>query len=330
MRTHTPLPTRRVLEALLLCGASMTVLSCPAPAQEVAFRMGEGRMEIRAGELRAAAYVWDDPGIPRPYFAEITAPNGVRVTRNHPPDPAVDARNDDHATFHPGVWLAFGDINGADFWRNRARVRHARFTDGPAGGDRAGSFEVLNVYETSDTPPRVLCEERARYTFRVTGHGYLLECESLFTPKTGALLFGDQEEMGFGVRLATPLTVKHGNGRMLNSAGGRNEDGTWGKRADWCAGMNRIDGVRVGAVVMASPRNFRESWFHSRDYGLIVANPFGRKAMTAPRDGNVSPDSTRIPAGETLRLGFAAGFFSTGGDPNAAVEALYAAYLAGR
>ena len=29
---------------------------------------------------------------------------------------------DDHPTMHPGLWLAFGDINGADFWRNKGRV----------------------------------------------------------------------------------------------------------------------------------------------------------------------------------------------------------------
>jgi hypothetical protein len=32
---------------------------------------------------------------------------------------------------HPRVWLAFGDINGQDFWRNRRRIDHVRFTEPP-------------------------------------------------------------------------------------------------------------------------------------------------------------------------------------------------------
>jgi hypothetical protein len=55
---------------------------------------------------------------------------------------------------------------------------------------------------------------------------------------------------------------------------------------------------------MVAPENFRPSWFHTRNYGLIVANPFGRKAMTGPEDAAVAPDATVVKKGETFRLGF--------------------------
>ena len=51
------------------------------------------------------------------------------VTRTHPPG---DGDATDHATMHPGVWLAFGNISGEDFWRNKARI-------GPGVHRRTGS-----------------------------------------------------------------------------------------------------------------------------------------------------------------------------------------------
>ena len=56
-------------------------------------------------------------------------PGGRQVTRNHPPNPAEDAV--DHDTMHSGIWLGFGDINQEDFWRNKGRIEHVRFSTEP-------------------------------------------------------------------------------------------------------------------------------------------------------------------------------------------------------
>ena len=40
-----------------------------------------------------------------------------------------------------------------------------------------------------------------------------------------------------------------------------------------------MDGVRSGIQLVADPSNFRPSWWHNRDYGVFVANPFGRESM---------------------------------------------------
>ena len=52
---------------------------------------------------------------------------------------------------------------------------------------------------------------------------------------------------------------------------------------------------------MAAPDNFRRPWWHNRDYGLFVANPFGRAAMKQGETSSVS-----IKPGQSLRLQFAA------------------------
>lgn len=302
---------------------AMAVSFPSAAAPRIAFALADDSLDITVDGHHFARYVWKDAALSRPYFMHLTAPGGEQVTRNFPPDPVADKGNDDHGTFHPGVWLAFGDINGADYWRLKAPVRHVRFPREPSDADGRGGFTVLNRYETPEGG--LVCEERCQYTIEVRDWGVLLRSESVFSSPTDPFAFGDQEEMGLGIRLATDLTVRHGGGHIVNSKGGQDEAGTWGESAKWCAGYGQRGGATVGAIVMPDPRNVAPSWFHSRDYGLIVANPFGKKAMTAPRDPAVPPASTPVARGEALRFGCAIGFFASPERP--ALDAIYADYI---
>jgi hypothetical protein len=155
-----------------------------------------------------------------------------------PPEPLKDLT--DHPTFHPCLWLAFGDLDGADFWRNKDRIRHNRFVDVPSGGPGQGSFGVKNQYESDGT---IIGTEVAHITICVRPAGYLLLWDSVFTPRDGDLTFGDQEEIGMGVRMATKLAVVNG-GRITNSDGLKDESQVWGKPADWCISGNYRDAPR--------------------------------------------------------------------------------------
>ncbi|HEY8503516.1 MAG TPA: DUF6807 family protein, partial [Gemmataceae bacterium] len=237
-------------------------------------------------------YVLRDGEIPRPYFAHVRAPGGVQVTRTHPPVEGKDLT--DHATFHPGIWLAFGDLSGADFWRLKATVR-SELVGEPEGRPGAGRFAVRNRYESGG---KRLCEETARYAIRALPAGYLLLWDSEFRSDAG-FSFGDQEEMGLGVRVATPIAVKTGGGTITDSAGRKNESGVWGRSADWCDYRGALGGKPAGVMLMPHPENFRKSWWHVRDYGLMVANPFGRNALTKGPKSKVE-----VGEGETFRLRF--------------------------
>lgn len=281
-----------------------------AQDQEVTFQEADGHVQIRIGGAPFTTYVYRDAKIPRPYFCNVMAPNGVQVTRPNPPDPVLNKGNDDHPEFHPGIWLAFGDIGGVDVWRNKGGVRHVRFVDPPHGENGTGAFTVENVYESGDSPPQTVCREVCTYTIHATDRGNFLVSESDFIAENHDLTFGDQEEMGLGVRMATSLTAKLGSGTIVNSEGGVGESGTWGKQAAWCSYYGAADRQRVGITIMPDPANFRPSWFHTRDYGLMVANPLGKKAMTAPDDAGVPPDVTPVKQGQHLRLNFGILVFS--------------------
>lgn len=289
-----------------------------AEAPKVAFKPSAGRWEIQIGGQSVATYVYEDSLVTRPHFCEVKTLQGVPVTRPNPPDPIINKDNDDHATFHPGIWLAFGDVNGEDYWRNKARVRHVKFVEPSLQEPGMGRFTVVNRYEKGDGQGVAAFEETCTYTVRVYGSGYFIFIRTAFQSDSGDLAFGDQEEMGLGVRLNTPLTVKFGSGTILNSEDGRNEEGTWGRQSRWCSYWGVVDGKKAGIALMPAPGNFRPSWFHTRNYGLMVANAFGKKSMTAPDDKAVVPDQTCVRKGESFPLGY--GVYIFGGSSDAEMD----------
>ncbi len=268
----------------LLAACSILPVGSPLLAAEMptfSFSQSPGKVSITIDDHPLATYVYEDENIPRPYFAQVHAPGGTRVTRNHPP--AQGKEPTDHATMHPGLWMAFGDINGNDYWRNRAKVRHESFIEQPRQHSDKAGFAVRNLYLTTDVvedsdKKNIVCGEICRYTFHALPEGILLIWDSTFSTDQKPCTFGDQEEMGLGIRVAGPLMVQRG-GTILDAEGRKDEREVWGESAPWCDYSGTIDGRHVGITILCHPENFRRSWFHARDYGLLLANPFGRKAF---------------------------------------------------
>ena len=256
----------------------------------------DGRsLRIRCGERDVATYYYKHDKIQRPFFAHVKAPSGIQVTRNFPPG---KGDKKDHADMHPGIWMSFGDISGEDFWRNRGRVVHDRFIEKPSGGAGHGSFTQRKSYRRTDGT--VVCHEDFRCTIRVVKDGYLIQWDATFSgANDGEFYFGDQEEMGLGIRVATPITEVNG-GKITDSAGRTGAKRIWSKSSAWCDYSGSIDGQELGMTILCHANNFRPSWMHARNYGLTAANPFGRKAM---RKGTTS--KVVVKKDETLRLRYA-------------------------
>ena len=306
---------RLLLTGLLATGSAVRPCYAQA-APKPAFERDGHSLTVKWDGVSLATYVFRDAEVPRPYFTALRTPDGLQVTRNYPPIEGQDPT--DHGTFHPGLWMAFGDLSGQDFWRNRARVVHDRFTVEPRVlGDRA-AFGVRNRYEAPDG--KLLGTEVSDYSVRPHANlGWLLTWDTTFRP-ADPMVFGDQEEMGLGVRVATPLTVKSG-GTILNSGGRKNEKEVWGQTADWCAYSGTLRGRRAGVVLMSHPSNFRPPWFHARDYGLLVANAFGRNAFMKGERSRVT-----VAPGETLRLRYGVLVLSTPVEAPVDFAAAFATY----
>jgi len=305
-----------VLVCILAIGLRFVVGGETSDPPHVDFRTATDSVIVIVDGQPIATYVYEDKKIPRPYFAHVKAPGGIQVTRNHPPVEGVDRT--DHDTMHPGIWMAFGDLDGADIWRNKARVVQEEFIEKPTGGPGRGAFAVRRRYERGDGTP--ICHEVFRFTLLVRPFGYLLLWDSTFSAEK-EFYFGDQEEMGLGMRVTTPISVQKG-GRMLDSAGRRNEREIWGNTADWCDYGGTVDGQHIGMTLMCHPGNFRPCWLHSRDYGFVAANPFGRQAF---RKGNSS--RVFVKPGEQFRLRFGVLIHADPEDQPPDLKAAYADYV---
>jgi len=259
---------------------------------QLGFVAQSDRIEITDGPLGIGSFVFIDPQVFRPYVMTLKTPSGIAVTRNHPPIPGTDA--EDHATMHPGMWFAFGDINKNDFWRNQAKMVFAEWLEVPYLAD--GGVKFTAKFTLMDTKDQALGQLNLSIAIARRGKGYLWIWDGDFSSDTHELRFGDQEEMGLGVRLSTPLIEKNG-GRLSNNEGAKTAKGTWGKQALWSDYSGVLNGDEVGILLMPSPKNFRKSWFHNRDYGLMVANAFGVQAFTKG-----DPSEVIVRRGETLRL----------------------------
>lgn len=263
-----------------------------------------GALQARWNGKSVARYVYADPVITRPYFADLCSPVGVQVTRTHPPVAGADRM--DHPEFHPGVWLAFGNLNEADNWRLKAKVEHHSFTSQPtAEADGAAEFTAENHY--LDGNGKLICKGKARHTLEVTPVGLLVTYDETFTSDS-EFVFGDQEEMGFGVRLATPLRVEKGGpdpapagtGEFIADGGRRGSAEIWGQPAKWLDYRGQLNGTPAGMALFCHPDNFRPSRMHARDYGFVCANPFATAAFKAGE-----PSRTVVRPGESIRLRYA-------------------------
>lgn len=259
------------------------------------FEERDGSLAIAWDGQSVADYVYRDERIWRPYFANLRTLNGVQVTRRHPPVEGRDAT--DHNAMHPDVWLGFGDLNGQDFWRNRARLEHIRFTEPPRA--ESGRLTFATESRLRATDGAALGSLTNRYLLVAWADAWLLVWDTTFSPEDRDLTFGDQEEMGFGARVTTSMTETSG-GVVTSSVGLKTARNTWGQPAAWCDYSGTAEGQSVGLTLMADPANFRPSWWHNRDYGLMVANPFGREAMKQGARSAVT-----VKRGESLRLRFA-------------------------
>ena len=283
-----------IATALLLAFYSL-MANAGSSKEAFGFEREDDELRITLGEQPIATYAMDDPRVGRPFYYDLFSREGTMVTRNFPPVEGIDP--DDHEFMHPGLWIAYGDINGQDYWRNKATVPFLGFVEEPQLEEGTLRFTVKYGLNSEDGNP--IGTQVSRFVFSPHPRGYFITWEEEYKPADQPLVFGDYEEMGLGVRVATPMIEING-GLIRNSLGGQSAKETFAKEAGWSDYAAKLDGLWSGVTLMADPSYFRSSYWHNRDYGLLLANPFGRKAYLRVRERR----PTKVEVAETLNLRF--------------------------
>ena len=272
----------------------------------------DDRLHIHLGKQRIATYLKRHAALTRRALVNVTTTSGIQVTRNFPPrkpediDPGYKGeRGIIHPVMHPGIWMGFGDVNGNDYWRLKSRVQFDGFDQAPQGDENSGSFSVRNQFlrrgANGDEPSQIVCTETTHYRFERVPEGWLLRLSAEYQSDDHDFYFGDQEESGLAVRVASPIRVLGGNGTILNDRGERNATEIWGKHAKWFDYFGVVNDREVGIMVASDPANTRRSWLHARDYGVVATNPFPKQ----PKERREPYVKTHVKRGQPFRLSYA-------------------------
>ena len=252
--------------------------------------------------------------VAKPYFWPLAGPGGVAITRGWPMTEKAVGGTADHV-HQKSAWFCHGDIipddieikekikgvTGADFWsENKAHGKMVCTKVGEPKTDKNhASIATHNEWRTSDDV-KILDEDRTIHLYDF-GTTRLFVFDIDIHASAANLTFGDTKEGSFGVRVNDLIREQKGNGKLENAEGKVGEAEVWGRKSVWCDYSGTIDDKKVGIAVFDDPTNKYPAYWHSRGYGLMAANPFGRKKAGFPAArGNT--DLVKLAKGDHLTL----------------------------
>ena len=253
---------------LILPLINVFVLQAGENIKKIELKKTTAGLDICYGEKVIAEFSHTQTPQGRPFICNIHTLDGIKVTRNYP---ITDKDQNDHP-HHQGLFHTFSQLNGIDFWHMKGMAKHRLFTVPPKDGNPA-SFSAESVYLDRDgeTP---LLKETMSYGFHITSEGLLITINAIIESEAEKVIIGSKEEGGIAIRVASDLRVQKG-GKMIDNKGRKGGKAIWGKAARWVDNSGKKKGRWVGATLFASHSDLGVFHWHSRDYGLIAANPFG-------------------------------------------------------
>ncbi len=290
---------------------------------EVTITPGTNRIDVVIdGKPFTTLYAGGDA--PKPYLHPLRAVDGKIVTRRFPME-KVAGESNDHP-HHRGLWFSHGEVNGINFWESEAsylpkRTNMGRITpEKPAkvsSGKDKGTID--SVFAWKDSSGKTLLTETRKMTFydkpeeRVIDFDIVLKAMEKVT-------FADTKEGTFAIRLADSMSEKRG-GQMKNAAGATGMKAVWGKPSPWVEYTGDVEGEKLTVAILDHPGNPKHPTFwHSRDYGLFAANPFGEHDFfdDKKRDGSIT-----VEPGKEIRFRYRVIIAS----PDLDMAKAYAAYV---
>jgi len=255
--------------------------------------------------------------VAKPYFWPLNAPGNVPITRSWPMVKGVPGETADHP-HQKSLWFCHGDVipqglelkskikgvAGVDFWSEGAGHGIIACVDvgSPKLEKNHGQVTTRNEWRTAEGQ-KVLDETRTIHLYDL-GDARLLVFDIDLHASVVPVTFGDTKEGSFGVRINDTIREaagkEAGKGKLENAEGKTGEKLIWGNQSPWCDYSGPIDGKAVGLAIFDDPANAPKACWHSRGYGLMAANPFGRDKSFPSQKGNTK--LVELAKGEHLKL----------------------------
>jgi hypothetical protein len=290
----------KISRPLLAALALVPLLPLPLLAADdntVAIKAAKDHIDFLVGTDLVGRY-HIGKNVAKPYFWPLNGPGGTPIARGWPMVEAKKGESIDHP-HQKSLWFCHGDIipegieikhkirgiEGIDFW-SEAKGHGKIVCTGvlPRGLEPArGSHDAVtttNEWQTADGL-KILDEERTLHLYSF-GKTRLLIFDIDLHASVTALTFGDTKEGSMGLRVNDAIRENKGNGKLVNAEGLIDMNKCWGRMSAWCDYSGTIDGKKVGIAIFDHPANKPAACWHSRDYGLMAANPFGREKSGFP------------------------------------------------
>ncbi len=292
------------------------LMSAPAMAEDspkLSARMEDERIVVMIGDQEFTSYLFGEQH-KYPFFHPVTGPASGKTLTTWDQEPFPH---------HSSLYISLDRVRSesvrhANYWQPRDNLSTGQvFSRKPEIVSQDDGKVVLRdetewivpasgVHQLSDT--RVVTITAPKPGIRLMDFRFDLKAEKdLVFGQTGHSFFSARmrPEIAVGCRRLGADWADLGTGTVIDSLGGRNEEGTRERAADWAAAFGTLDGHVEGLAIIQHSSNpmYPAKWF-MRDYGFMSPTPFAF-------DGN-----TPIKGGETLTFRYRVVVFT--GDPEEA------------
>ncbi len=309
--------------AIVIMGLSLaclTPLRAADPA-ELTITGADDHLDFLVGKELVGRY-HIGPNVAKPYFWPLNGPGGVPMTRAWPMEKGQPGGTTDHV-HQKSFWFCHGDVipegmeltakikgvEGVDFWseaKGHGRIVCTKH-EAPKAVKDHGSVTTLNAWQTADG--KKIMDETRTIHFYNFGETRLFVMDIDLHASVVPIVFGDTKEGSFGIRINDAIREEivvdkkktKGPGKLENAVGKVGEKDCWGNVSAWCDYSGPLNGKMVGLAILSDPKNPYPACWHSRGYGLMAANPFGRAKSGFPQMKGKS-ELVKLTVGDHLKL----------------------------
>ena len=232
----------------------------------------------------------------KPILYPVIGPYGIPMTRHYPMKEGVPGESGDH---HHQQSIHYNHpVSGIDFWHGRGGA-HIRNDEIVKAEVVDGKALIVSRNSWMHGDKRILSDTTEISAGNTKG-GRFIDYKVSIHASEREITFQDSKEGSMSIRThpALRLQGKVAKGSAINSEGVKGK-AVWGKAAKWVNYWGPVDGKMVGIAIFDHPKNPRHpTTWHARDYGLVAANPFGKRYFKAG-DGALT-----LQKGETVTFAY--------------------------
>ena len=211
----------------------------------------------------------------KPILYPVIGPYGIPMTRHYPMKEGVPGESGDHH-HHQSIHYNH-PVSGIDFWHGRGGA-HIRNDEIVKTEVVDGKALIVSRNSWMHGDKRILSDTTEISAGNTKG-GRFIDYKVSIHASEREITFQDSKEGSMSIRThpALRLQGKVAKGSAINSEGVKGK-AVWGKAAKWVNYWGPVDGKMVGIAIFDHPKNPRHpTTWHARDYGLVTANPFGKR-----------------------------------------------------